>query len=197
MTAQIIMNLASILLDESDSLRTVINSSSSNTVNYLQLIASLLAGGFVSALLTLIIFPTIQGKVDSFMVDKLGSFSFRKKRKLTGKWNHQWHHKSTSYPNPSPASDIEIKHYRNLIKAKYQVTDNSGYSRTYRMSGKVDRDYITGIWEDEETGSTYHGAFQLKILPNANKMEGTWVGWSRTGATQSGLWEWQRTSIRV
>jgi len=188
--------MITMLLQISSDTLTIATQPSQNSLNWLQILVSLLIGVIVTLTINLFVFPTIQSKVDEFLVDKFGSYKFRKKRKLTDYWDHQWFHQSKRYPNPCISQNVELKHYRNTVKAVYKITDIDGISRTYRMLGKVDGNHITGTWEDIESGTTYHGVFQLRILPNANELYGRWIGWSDSEIMQSNIWQWKRTSFK-
>jgi len=55
--------------------------------------------------------------------------------------------------------------------------------------------YLTGTYEDEVAGHSFHGAFQLKILPNEEVMTGRWVGFNSLNEILQGPWEWRRSQI--
>jgi hypothetical protein len=57
--------------------------------------------------------------------------------------------------------------------------------------------YVTGTWENIVEGMQYHGAFQLFLHPDGQKMEGVWVGFDSRNHIQHGWWHWEVLSRQI
>jgi hypothetical protein len=148
-----------------------------------------IVGAVLGLLLTLFVQPFVEDKTLGLIVRKLGSTK-RTKQSLAGDWIHMWSVESSNYP-PLNGSPVSISQLRNHISAKFEES-----GRTYCVSGEVSQgSYVTGTWYDESDGSTYHGAFQLKIHPKDESMKGKWIGFSNSGEIKVGSWDWQRVPL--
>lgn len=66
--------------------------------------------------------------------------------------------------------------------------------QTIRARGKLlDNRYFTGTWYHAKQKSLYHGAFQLLLHPEGDRLDGKWVGFNPDGINmQAGDWTWTR-----
>ena len=141
-------------------------------------------GAILGFLLALFVQPVVQPHVDKALAKS--PVVFRRKRSISGLWAQTWHVNSENYPDSNP-SEILLRQVGGSVSG--QLT---AQNRIYRVEGAVEGNYFTGIWRDSEAGHTYHGTFQLRILPNANEMKGTWIGFRTNGEIQSNSWVWTR-----
>jgi hypothetical protein len=147
-----------------------------------------LFGALVGFLLALIAQPVLQPRVDGLLAKLPFSIAIRRKRSIAGQWKQTWFAESTNYPREN-TSEILLRQVGGSVSGALVAQ-----GRTYRVEGNVEGDYFTGVWRDSEAGHTYHGAFQVRIYPNANHMDGTWIGYRTNGEIQSNRWEWNRVA---
>src|ERR1700712_2131259 len=95
---------------------------------------------FVCVLLTVFFYPYLDSWFQSTIVRALGSLNISSKHRLSGKWTHYWHVKSESFPAINEIKSVEIKQFRNLIFAQYDVLDNGQRLNTYRIIGRIKND---------------------------------------------------------
>ena len=143
-------------------------------------------GAGIGFLLALFVQPLLQPYVDRLLAKS--PIAFRRKRSIAGLWAQTWHVESTNYPATNP-SEILLRQVGGFVSGQLNAQ-----SRTYSVEGTVEGDYFTGLWRDTEADHTYHGTFQLRILPNAYQMKGTWIGFRANGEIQANLWEWNRAA---
>lgn len=144
-------------------------------------------GAVFGLVLTLLAQPFLENPVSGFLVRLLGSAQ-RTKQSLAGNWQQQWSVESTTSPSKN-SSQVELKQLGRRVSAKFE-----SLGRTYCVSGEISQGtHLTGTWYDEAEGSTYHGAFQLRISPKDDSMIGKWVGFAESGEIKTGVWEWKRT----
>lgn len=106
---------------------------------------------------------------------------------LNGKWKGTWHCSRPSYPRENTFS-ASLTHIGDTVRTTFVSN-----GETYPMQGKIHRgNLITGIWGNPDAGATYFGPFQLVISPNGKSLKGTWSGFTRDNAVDSGLFEWVR-----
>lgn len=147
-----------------------------------------LIGAIFGLLLTLFVQPFLESTSSSLLVRIFGS-TRRKKQSLSGPWQQKWHVESTSAPSANE-STLQLKQLGRRVSAEFK-----SLGRTYCINGEISQGtYLTGSWYDEAEGSTYHGAFQLRIRPNDDAMIGKWIGFAESGEIKGGLWEWRRAS---
>lgn len=143
-------------------------------------------GAVIGLVLTLFVQPFVEGAAHGALVRAFGSGRPRK-QSLAGSWQQQWSVDSANYPPINP-SRVEMKQLGKRVSAKFQ-----SLGRTYFINGEISQGmYLTGTWYDEAEGSTYHGAFQLRIRPKDDSMIGRWVGFGESGEIKTGAWEWHR-----
>ena len=143
-------------------------------------------GALFGLLLTLFVQPFIEGAAQGFLVRTFGS-ARRTKQKLSGQWLQEWQVESNNVPPINP-SHVELKQLGRRVSAKFQ-----SLGRTYCVNGEISQGtYVTGTWYDEAEGSTYHGAFQLRIRPKNDEMIGRWIGFAESGEIKTGPWKWRR-----
>lgn len=108
---------------------------------------------------------------------------------LTGTWIQKWSVVRDSGLEEFP-SEAEVVQSDIRVRASW-IT----FGKRYRLDGEIQRGTIlTGTWQDQNSGPTYFGTFQLIISPFANEMEGRWIGWSKRGLIRGGEWVWSRTA---
>lgn len=93
---------------------------------------------------------------------------------------------------------IELRYRVGLLIGKI-VNDDRNYDllknkikNPLRVKGCVnDNRYFTGFWYHPIETYRNHGSYQMLIYPNAEKMEGQWIGFSETSHIIShGKWVW-------
>jgi hypothetical protein len=63
-----------------------------------------------------------------------------------------------------------------------------------KISGRIqDRQYFTGTWKNSGE-NVAHGAFQVFIPTDGQKMVGRWVGFDRRNIVMDGEWVWSKVS---
>ncbi|HEY0018531.1 MAG TPA: hypothetical protein VGC13_19645 [Longimicrobium sp.] len=148
-------------------------------------------GALVGLVLTVFVQPFIEGAAHGVLVRTFGS-ARRRKQLLAGTWQQQWAVESTNFPPVNP-STVQMKQLGKRVSAKF-----ASAGRMYFVNGEVSQGtYLTGTWYDEAEGSTYHGAFQLRIRPNNDSMVGKWVGFGESGEIKTGVWEWRRVESQT
>ena len=116
---------------------------------------------------------------------------FSKKNSLSGEWCERWWVSSDNYPDANEDPNVIIKQTGNRVF----TTCRSG-GDTYVVEGTLNSQrFLTGTWGDIEKGTTYHGAFQLRISPKWDTMEGIWIGFDTDSSFKSGKWQWKRASV--
>jgi len=147
----------------------------------------------VCVILTVLIYPYLEDRFQSFVVKKLNFLNISAGHKVAGFWTHRWHVNSQNFEPINEVKNVEIKQFRKHIFAQYNVTDKKNKTYTYQMLGTVDKDQlITGTWKDIEKGNRYHGCFQIFIDINEQSMIGYWTGLSQEQKIKSDKWEWLR-----
>ena len=143
-------------------------------------------GAILGFLFCLCLQPLLQDRVNAFLASTLPPQIFRGSTSLAGTWTQLWSVANPGYP-PGQPSDAPIHQFLNHVYGRFSFD-----GRTYQLAGKISGHFLTGHWEDIQSGHTYHGSFQLRIFPNANHMEGVWVGWGTDGTIKHGQWTWTR-----
>lgn len=176
-----------------DSLKIVNSQSVIETTFTATNIIGWIISSLICILLTVLIYPYLDERFQSFVVRKLNFLKISKGHKIAGLWTHNWHVTSESFNSINEIKNVQIKQFRKRIFAQYNVTDKKGKVYTYQMLGKVDKDQvITGIWRDIEQGNRYHGCFQIFIDINEQTMNGYWIGLSKEKNIKCDKWEWIR-----
>lgn len=151
----------------------------------------LFLGAILGLLLAVFIQPLVENQALDILVKWFGSRTQRRKQSLAGAWHQRWHVDSKSFSSSNEDQNVVVTQLRNRIITKHE-TDG----RTYHTTGTLAQDqYVTGTWYDEVEGSSYYGAFQLRVLPGAEAMLGRWIGFGTDGAIKTGIWEWKRPHI--
>ena len=151
----------------------------------------LIVGALLGSVTSLFLTPLTKDKVQLFLIKVVGASKLRKPQNLDGIWSTRWHVKSSSFPPIVEDPEVKVKSLGNKISGTFKVA-----GRKKHFIGSIDKDkFITGTWHDEMEGTTYHGAFQLQILPNAEIFEGIWIGFSKNNDIKSGKWEWKRPHV--
>lgn len=151
---------------------------------------SLIIGATISAVVSMIIVPLFQDVIIDLMVNMFGGWlPFRTSQNISGWWSQEWY--IDDYQGKQPANENKTAIVRQLgsrVVAKFHSN-----RREYRLRGKLEKNgFINGTWFDKETGSTYTGAFQLRVEINAERMTGKWIGFSGydINIIRSGSWVW-------
>lgn len=105
---------------------------------------------------------------------------------LTGGWSQTWKVASEAFPCDNE-SQAELLQVGDRVHGRWE---SSG--RTYVLVGERKDRILTGQWYDVEEGGTYFGAFQLKVHPMQEDMDGVWLGFSTSEAIKTGQWVWRR-----
>ncbi len=151
----------------------------------------LIVGVLLGLLVTLFVQPVIQDRADETLVRWLGTTKLRKKKSLSGPWHQRWWVESEVFPVANEDKNVVVQQFRNRIYATHV-----SQGRTYNTTGMVEQEtYVTGTWYDEYSGPTYHGAFQLRVLPGGDTLLGKWIGFGTDGRIKSGDWEWKRPEV--
>ena len=153
-------------------------------------------GYFISALICILLGSILSPIIDPFtnkFYAWINSAIFRKSKKLSGQWTHNWHVVSKRFPPENITKNVTIKQFGNRISAKYIVSDINGKEYTYFIKGIIeDNNFVRGEWFDLFSGKTYNGTFLLSIDVNMDRMEGLWIGTSEESKVKDGKWEWTR-----
>lgn len=151
----------------------------------------LITGAVLGLLLVVFVQPLVEGQALDLLIKWFGTKTQRRRQSLAGPWHQRWHVDSESFTSRNEDQKVIITQLRNRI-----ATSHITAGRTYHTVGMVGQDqYVTGTWHDEVSGSSYYGAFQLRILPGADMMLGKWIGFGTDGSIKTGIWEWKRPSV--
>jgi len=148
------------------------------------------AGAVLGLLLALLVQPLLQDKAEVLLVRVLGRFWRRRSGDLGGAWRFVW----TIDKTPLTASE-EVS--LNLSSVGKRVSGRFSWrGRQYWLLGRRETDtFISGTYLDEQAGNTFHGALQLKIYPNEERMKGRWIGFNGRSVIVEGPWEWRRENV--
>ncbi|MCG6154986.1 hypothetical protein [Rubinisphaera margarita] len=110
---------------------------------------------------------------------------------LRGEWDVYWESSSKNFPNTNDRhKTARIYQLHDHCYADYAALDER-----YVMTGKIEGNYITGIWYNPNDRHGYRGAFQLRIV-SSKKLEGRWLGFSTTEPSiNSDKYTWTKNPI--
>jgi len=112
---------------------------------------------------------------------------------LTGIWLSRYEYVSSSRGGETHSS----AHYVTVIHRgdRVQVRSLPGTAAgQLSMDLSVDGSVLTGTWTEHTNpggyyrGSTYHGAIQFTAGPSGHRLTGAWVGFGKSGETNTGPW---------
>jgi hypothetical protein len=114
----------------------------------------------------------------------------RKERDLNGIWLAQYNYLFEG-KKCNKAHLILVRHYRNILLAKYLWGDSPSYSVSARLRFK---NYLSGTWDNDDPNDEIHGAFMLEVVPGKRGilLAGGWVGLEKEGKIQTGDYQWLR-----
>ncbi len=106
---------------------------------------------------------------------------------LNGTWLQTWSVIGTTrFPkkNRAPAEVLHLGS-RFLASCDYRL-------HPFWVIGTVEGGFITGTWGSKAEGLGYFGAFQVRMHPLGDRLEGVVVGFRQTGEIATGTWLWER-----
>ena len=144
-------------------------------------------GIVASVILTILLTEPI-----TFLLASIFGGIFRTKQGISGIWEGKISFSSDGKENEETHL-IVIKQFGKHIIGK-NITGHE--IRKFRLKGSVSQQrFITGVWQSQIVDlRTYHGAFQLGILPQNTEIEGKWIGFNKNSHVQEGNWRWKLIS---
>ena len=107
---------------------------------------------------------------------------------LSGEWSERWKVEgSKRFKKDNEDENVILSQNGNIVSGTHKVK-----RRTYGMNGKIKDQFLPGTLDDIESGGTYHGAFQLRINPDGETLEGQWLGFDTDNKFKHNIWEWKR-----
>ena len=110
---------------------------------------------------------------------------------IRGEWDVFWDSASKNFSEDRDRQKTAaIYQLHNHIYADY--ADYAAKDQRYRLIGKIEGAFITGIWYNPKDIHGYRGAFQLRIV-SRNELNGRWLGFSTTSnEINSSLYKWTK-----
>lgn len=149
---------------------------------------SLIVGGVVGALLSVLASVLFQDALSDFFVSKLAWIRLRRVVDLAGDWEQDWQEEGSNDPIIHSNKRVVLKQLGSRVYGSFFFS-----SREYMFRGRLESGgYLNGEWFDSESGPTYSGVFQLRLSAVPDRMAGKWAGFSHTNPNliKSGPWEW-------
>ena len=108
---------------------------------------------------------------------------------LNGNWEHIWSGDTGRFKSETERHGNHFMYQ--FFRWTYAGTRSNG--KVFTAFGRIQGDYLIGHWYDNHDEVGYFGAFQLRII-DSNKLEGTWIGHSKTNPAliRIGAWEWKK-----
>jgi hypothetical protein len=155
----------------------------------LDLVLGALLGGAVGLILALLVQPLLEDASRSFLVRLLSRLPLvRSRADVAGRWCFVWW-QDGGVANKDEVP-VSLKTIGQKVAGKFEWSGN-----TYQLIGsRHTSNFISGTYVDQRAGNTFHGTFQLKVLPGDNLMEGRWMGFNAHGDILSGPWFLHRES---
>lgn len=148
------------------------------------------AGAVLGLLLALLVQPLLQDKAEVLLVRALGRFWVRRRGSLAGAWLFVWTKDDTPLTRAEEVA-LDLASVGKRVSGRF-----SWRGRQYWLLGRRETDtFISGTYLDEQVGNTFHGAFQLRIYPNEERMGGRWMGFDSKSVIVEGPWEWRRRAV--
>jgi hypothetical protein len=145
-------------------------------------------GSVLGLALALFLQPLLEDRAQRWLVNILGALAPRPKDSLAGEWICRWSKDGEPYKQPMK---LKVKQFGRWLTTSFEYE-----GRVYTAQGKVERESIvTGSYYDQLAGATFHGAFQLWVLPRQLTMSGKWMGFNASNEVISGPWEWKRATV--
>jgi hypothetical protein len=86
-------------------------------------------GAIISALICILLGSLLTPIIEPITLkffSRINSTLFRKSKKLAGKWTHNWHAKSSIFPEQNITKGVSLKQFGKHISATYKVLDIDG-----------------------------------------------------------------------
>jgi hypothetical protein len=132
--------------------------------------------------------PLLEDPAQRWLVNILGAVAPRRAESLAGDWLCRWCRDGEPFKEPMK---VNVKQLGRWITTSFEYE-----GRVYTAQGKVERkSIVTGTYYDQFAGATFHGAFQLCVLPRQLTMSGKWMGFNAKYKVISGPWEWKRAMV--
>ena len=151
-----------------------------------------IGGALVSMIITLVASEPLKNWL-SPLLSKLGS---TKSEGVKGRWLTTFEMNGKLYTEA-----IEVSNFLGITVGRvfphpknHSEVAKVASKRPIRIRGSVkDNHYFTGIWFHPNRRSHRHGAFELLISRDNEKMIGMWLGYSQSrNVIQGSSWEWYR-----
>jgi hypothetical protein len=151
-------------------------------------------GPVLGVIVTLLISEPLKERLAP-IVSWLGS---KKATGVTGRWEAVFHHSSRAEPYREL---IEVSFLFGAVVGRIVPSDinhedakNIEKDKPLRIRGSIkDHRFFTGVWFHPSRRSHHHGAFDLIIRQDNDRMDGLWLGYSESSNNiESGRWEWNR-----
>jgi hypothetical protein len=155
----------------------------------MELVVGGLIGAVLSVVATAIFLPMLQDPITDFLATRLSNpFGLRKSSSLSGTWQQDWQIDGRSQIT-HPAPRLHLEQFGKSLVGEFTFD-----GRPYRLRARIENStYISGIWFDQAAGQTYHGTFQARIEVDQKRVEGKWIGFSKTlSSFNTGTWVWSR-----
>ena len=144
----------------------------------------------LALLLALFVQPLVEDRAHVFLVRLLGGLAPPQLQSLQGTWFFVWCREGEELTRDEEVPSVRVQELGRRATATFAWKE-----RQYRLIGKRASDvFLTGTYDDFYRGRTFHGAFQLSILPGGQLMSGKWIGFNSQNEVISGPWEWRRES---
>lgn len=159
-------------------------------INFL---TGLVLGGLVSAVAGAWLQPLFE-EWTGYHVIRAFFWIFEKTRRqgvLSGEWNQCWVAQQSSNFPVQNGSTLTIKQFGGYIAGEYDVISKTGEHYKYRLYGRMNRNHITGAWQDCQSLG-YFGTFKMRVHESRTIAEGMWIGSRHNQTVSSGNWEWTR-----
>ena len=158
---------------------------------FLQIVL-LVLGAVVGLALALLVQPLLQEKAEVLLVRVVSALWFRKSESLSGSWMFVWT-KEGSVLDRSEEIPVQLSCVGKRIAGRF-----AWRGRSYWVLGRRETDeFISGTYLDEKAGLTFHGAFQLRILPDEQTMAGRWIGFNTNHEIIQGPWHWRQKEANL
>jgi hypothetical protein len=146
-------------------------------------------GAVFGLILSLFVQPLLQDRAEVGLLSIISKVWLRRQKGLSGQWMSIWF-TDGNLPNRNPEMSIKLSTVGRRVAGKFEWRGHR-----YWLIGRRDTDeFISGTYVDESVGLTFHGAFQLRIMPNEETMVGRWMGFNSESKIVEGEWHWRRVS---
>ena len=145
-------------------------------------------GPLLALALALFLQPLLEDRARAGSLTSSEPWRTRRKESLAGEWICRWCKDGEPYKQPMK---VNVKQLGRWITTRFEYE-----GRVYTAQGKVEPESIvTGTYYDQLAGATFHGAFQLFVIPRQLTMSGKWMGFNARYQVISGPWEWKRATV--